>query len=159
MKAKLYIILFFLCVLCACNKPEQNTLHLQCYSLDYFDKKVLNNPYDVYYNTDYFLVQDGKDTIYFQAIDSISKPKITSNEHGLTFIEQKLHYTKYGKYVSENALCTIDYSQTLITGTDTIIGYEFRDFNLGQKHHIFKCKKPMGIEQYKAFVNWIVTHQ
>lgn len=157
MKAKLYIILATLCVFYSCNKEPKIT-HLHCYALDMFHEKVLNTPYDVYYNDKSFLVKDGKDTIYFKVIDSISKSTISSNDNGLTFINTFLYYTDKGKYVSENSVCKINFSKTLISGTDTIIGYHFEDSSFGQKYHYFDCKEPMDLETYKSFITWITTH-
>lgn len=153
MKAKLYIILSILSLMFSCS-TEPKVLHLHCYSLDIFDTKLLNTPYDVYLNEHSLLVKDGNDTIYHISIDSITGPEITSNEHGLTFEEYKLYYTSFGKFVSDNSVCSVRYEKILITGTDTIIGYEFQDANFGRKHHYFKCKKPFTPERYKEFINW-----
>ena len=154
MKAKLYIILSAIFLLCSCSR-NNDTLHLHCYALDIFDKKILNTPYDVYFNHKSLTVKDGKDTIYHILIDSLSSPETSSNSHGLTFERQKLYYTSLGKFVSDNRVCSTIFEKIMITDTDTIIGYEFQDTNWGHKHHFFKCKKPFTPEQYKEFIKFV----
>lgn len=154
MKAKLYIPLAMLSLMFSCS-TEPKGLHLHCYSLDLFDTKLLNTPYDVYLNEQSLLVKDGNDTIYHISIDSITGPEITSNEHRLTFENYELHYTNIGKFVSDNSVCSVRYEKTMITGTDTIIGYEFEDASFGRKYQCFRCKEPFSPEQYKEFINWL----
>lgn len=147
------LVCIFVLVLASCSNKNKELI---CYSSDWMGKDLLNEPYRVEYDQKELLVREGKDTIFYCIIDSISKDNVYINDYNVKFINRDLYYTEKGKFVKDNKVLTVKYQE--IYAIDSLgnygnpIEYIFDNWDSREGRKTFHCINQISMEEYKEFI-------